>query len=108
MFKGFALAAVAGMLAIALVGGILYGVVLLVLAVSWRGELSARGGAITGGLLGFLMAASYDLSQFGTLHHWTLKLTLIEPFIAMTTVAAAGAVVGVVLGRSKASAARRA
>jgi hypothetical protein len=122
------------MLTIAVVGGLLYGVVfsgffrasivdpgvmrdppgfgwialshvpfgiLLALVVSWRGDLSARGGAVTGGLLGFLMAASYDLSQFGTLRHWTLRLTLVEPFISMTTVAAAGAVVSLVLRRRK-------
>jgi len=135
MSRRFILAAVAGMLTIAVVGGLLYGVVfssffranvldlsamrnppgfgwialshipfgiLLALVVSWRGALSARGGAVTGALLGFLMAASYDLSQFGTVRHWTLRLTLAEPFIAMAMVAIAGAVVGVVLSRSKA------
>jgi hypothetical protein len=99
MNRHFVLAALAGMLTIAVVGGLLYGVVfatffrsnilaievmkrppafawialshvpfglLLALVVSWRGHLSARGGAVAGGLLGFLMAASYDLSQFGT------------------------------------------
>lgn len=135
MDRRFILAALAGMLTIAVVGGLLYGVVfsgffkanildlnvmrsppgfvwialshvpfgiLLVLAVSWRGELTMRGGAVAGSLLGFLMAASYDLSQFGTLRHWTLQLTLVEPFIAMTMVAIAGAVVGAVLRKSKA------
>lgn len=133
MDKRFILAALAGMIAIAVVGGLLYGVafssffranivdlnvmrsppgftwialshlpfgLLLALTVSWRGELSARGGAITGAMLGFLMSASYDLSQFGTLRHWTLELTLVEPFIAMVMVAAAGAIVGAILGRS--------
>lgn len=137
MNRRFILAALAGMLTIAVVGGLLYGVVfasffkanivdlsvmrkppdfawialshvpfgiLLALVISWRGELSTRGGAVTGGLLGLLMAASYDLSQFGTLRHWTLQLTLVEPFIAMTMVAIAGAVVGSVLGKSKANA----
>ena len=134
MDKRFMLAALAGMLTIAVVGGLLYGVVfssffkanildlsvmrsppgfawialshvpfgiLLVLAVSWRGELSMRGGAVTGGLVGFLMAASYDLSQFGTLRHWTLQLTLVEPFMAMAMVATAGAVVGAILRTPK-------
>ena len=136
MSRRFILAAIAGMLTIAVVGGLLYGVVfssffranivdlsvmrnppgfawialsdipfgiLLALVVSWRGELSARGGAVAGALLGFLMAASYDLSQFGTMRHWTLQLTLAEPFIAMAMVAIAGAVVGVVMRRSKAN-----
>src|SRR5262245_1278513 len=101
------------MLTIAVVGGVLYGVifadffrsnvaltamktppgfawvalshvpfgVLLTLAVWWRGVLSARGGAVTGGILGFLMAATYDLAQYGTTTLWTLRLTLIEPLI---------------------------
>jgi uncharacterized membrane protein len=130
MDKRFLLATLAGMLTIAVVGGLLYGVVLssffrgnildlsvmksppgfawialshvpfgilLTLVVYWRGELSLRGGAVAGGLLGLLMAATYDLSQFGTLRHWTLQLTLVEPFIAMAMVAIAGAVVGAVL-----------
>jgi uncharacterized membrane protein len=134
MNRRFVLAALAGMVTIAVIGGLLYGVVfaslfranivdldamknppafgwialshvpfgiLLALVVSWRGVLSMRGGAIAGALLGFLMAASYDLSQFGTTRHWTLQLTLVEPFIAMVMVAIAGAVVGFVLGTSK-------
>src|SRR5262245_18581330 len=100
MNKRFILAALAGMLTIAVVGGLLYGVVfasffraniidldvmkrppafawvalshvpfgiLLTLVVRWRGALSMRGGAVTGGLFGLLMAATYDLSQFGTM-----------------------------------------
>ena len=135
MKRQFVLAVLVGMLSIAVVGGLLYGVVfasffrsnilavdvmkrppayawiamshvpfgiLLALVVSWRGHLSARGGAVTGGLLGFLMAASYDLSQFGTTQQWTLQLTLVEPFIAMVMVAVAGAVVGAVLAKDKA------
>jgi uncharacterized membrane protein len=72
--------------------------VLLTLVISWRGATTARGGALTGATLGFLMAASYDLSQYGTTNLWTLKLTLIEPLITMLLVGAAGAVVGMVLG----------
>jgi hypothetical protein len=75
--------------------------ILLALVVSWRGQLSARGGAVTGALLGFLMAASYDLAQFGTAELWTLRLTLLEPFLAMVMVATAGAAVGAVLARGR-------
>jgi hypothetical protein len=134
MTRRFVLAATAGMLTIAVVGGLLYGIafagfirasiadlsimksppgygwialshvpfgVLLALVVRWRGELTARGGAITGALLGFLMAASVDLAQFGTIRHWSLRLTLVEPFITMSMIAAAGAVVGAILQRSQ-------
>lgn len=73
--------------------------VLLTLVVAWRGKTSAQGGALTGAILGFLMAASYDLSQYGTTNLWTLRLTLVEPLLTMVMVAAAGAVVGTVLGR---------
>ena len=136
MTKRFVAAAIAGMLTIAVVGGLLYGVVfasflranivaidvmrnpplfawialshvpfgiLLALVVSWRGVLNVRGGAVAGGVLGLLMAASYDFSQYGTMQHWTLRLTLIEPFITMVMVGAAGAVVAVVLAKGQAS-----
>ncbi|MCI0452552.1 MAG: DUF2177 family protein [Candidatus Latescibacteria bacterium] len=134
MTRRFLLAALAGMVAIAVFGGVLYGVVfaglfesnmgpatgvmknppdllwvglahvpfglLLTLVLVWRGAPSLRRGALTGAALGFLMAASYDLSQYGTTHLWTLKLTLIEPLITMVMVGAAGAVTGAVLGRT--------
>jgi uncharacterized membrane protein len=133
MGSKFALAALAGMVTLSLVGFLLYGVlfaglfaankgpaigvmksppeflwiglahvpfgVLLTLVVWWRGATSARQGAVTGAMLGFLMAASYDLSQYGTTNLWALNLTLIDPFITAVLVGAAGAVVGRVLGR---------
>ena len=67
--------------------------ILLALVVRWSGALTARDGAVTGALLGFLMAATYDLSQYGTTTLWTLRLTLVEPFITMVMVAVAGALV---------------
>ena len=133
----FMQAALAGMVSIALIGGILYGVVfasffqanvgsaagvmkaspeffwialghvpfgvLLTLVICWRGATSARGGAATGATLGFLMAASYDLSQYGTTNLWNLQLTLVEPFITLVMIGGAGAVVGWVLGREPGS-----
>jgi hypothetical protein len=44
------------------------------------------------------MAASYDLSQYGTTNLWNLRLTLVEPFITLVLIGGAGAVVGWVLG----------
>ena len=75
--------------------------ILLALVVSWRGATSAKGGAVTGATLGFLMAAGYDLSQYGTTNPWTLNLTHVEPFISMVLVGTGGAVVGIVLGRGR-------
>lgn len=71
---------------------------LLTLVVSWRGATSAAAGAVTGAILGFLMAASYDFSQYGTTNAWSLRLTLVEPLISAMLVGGAGAVVGLVLG----------
>ncbi len=76
---------------------------LLTLVVSWRGATSAAAGAVTGAILGFLMAASYDFSQYGTTNGWTLRLTLVEPLISAVLVGGAGAVVGLVLGGKTAS-----
>ena len=75
--------------------------VLLTLVVMWRGQTTARGGALSGAILGFLMAASYDLSQYGTTNLWSLKLTLVEPLITMVMIGIAGAVVGTVLGHAR-------
>ena len=131
MTKRFLAAALAAMLTIAVVGGLLYGVVfpaffranitasvmknppgfawvglshvpfgiLLALVVRWRDNLTPKGGATTGALLGFLMALSYNLSQYGTTTLWTLRLTLVEPFITMVMVATAGAVVAMILAK---------
>ena len=128
MTKRFLVATLAGMVTIAVVGGLLYGVVfagffqrnvdvavmrnppalvwialshipfgiLLALVVRWRGVLTPGGGAVTGGILGLLMASSYNLSHYGTTTLWTLRLTLLEPFITMVMVAVAGAVVAAV------------
>jgi len=74
--------------------------VLLALVIKWRGATSMGGGAVTGAILGLLMAASYDLSQYGTTHIWALKVTLIDPLITMGMVGASGALVGLALGRS--------
>ena len=71
---------------------------LLTLVVRWRGANSPVAGARTGAVLGFLMAAGYDFAQYGTTNLWTLTATLADPFISAALVAAAGAVVGLVLG----------
>ncbi len=53
--------------------------ILLALVVRWRGELSVRGGAIPGALLGSSgLLATHNLAQFGTIRHWTLRLTLVD------------------------------
>ena len=71
--------------------------VLLALLVLWRGDCSAVGGLVTGAILGFLMAAGYDLSQYGTTNLWSLRLTLLDPFLSVVMTAVAGSVVGMVL-----------
>lgn len=72
--------------------------VLVALMVRWRGKLTLRGGAEAGALLGLLMAIGYDFAQFGTSHLWTLRATLVDPFLSAALVSCAGAVAGWILG----------
>ena len=78
---------------------------LLTLVVSWRGDLTFRGGAQTGAILGFLMAVGYDFSQYGTTHLWTLQATLVDPFVTAVLVGLPGGVAGSILGRGRDAAA---
>lgn len=95
MSKRFITAAAAGSVTMLLVG---FGF-LVTLIVSWRGATSFANGAWTGAILGFLMAIGYDFAQYGTSNIWTLKATLLDPFITAVLVVSAGGVIGFVLGR---------
>ena len=76
--------------------------ILVTLVISWRGATSFASGAWTGALFGFLMAIGYDFAQYGTSNLWSLKATLLDPFITAVLVASAGGVIGFVLGRGAA------
>lgn len=133
MLKRFIAAAIAGSVAMLLVGFLLYGFVfaglfregaltmpgvmkqspeilwivagqvgfgiLVTLVISWRGATSFTDGALTGALFGFLMAIGYDFAQYGTSNLWSLKATLLDPFITALLIGSAGGVIGFVLGR---------
>lgn len=73
--------------------------ILITLVISWRGAASFTGGAVTGAIFGFLMAIGYDFAQYGTSNLWTLKATLLDPFVTAILVGSAGGVIGLVLGR---------
>ncbi len=73
---------------------------LLTTVLAWRGATTPSEGATGGAILGFLMASSYNLSQYGTTHLWTLTSTLLDPFVTALLVGSAGAVVGCVLGKT--------
>jgi uncharacterized membrane protein len=73
--------------------------ILVTLVVSWRGAASFANGAWTGAMFGFLMAIGYDFAQYGTSNLWSLKATLLDPFITAVLVGSAGGVIGFVLGR---------
>ncbi len=81
-----------------IVAGQLGFAMLLTLVIHWRGATSWAAGAVTGVIVGFLMAVGYDFAQFGTTTLWTLTATLADPFISAALVAVGGAVVGLVLG----------
>lgn len=75
VLRNFIAAAVAGSVTMLLVGFLLYGIV-----------------------FSFLMAIGYGLAQFGTSHLWTLKATLVDPFITAVLAGSAGGMIGTVLG----------
>lgn len=72
--------------------------VFVALVVSWRNATSFVSGATTGMIVGFLMAVGYDFAQYGTSNLWTLKATLLDPFITALLVGSGGGVIGLVLG----------
>ena len=74
--------------------------ILLTLVISWRGAPSFAMGVGTGATLGFLMAVGYDFAQYGTSHLWSLKATLVDPFLTAVLVGSAGGVIGFILGRN--------
>lgn len=80
---------------------------LLALVIRWRGREDLFGGAVTGALLGFLMAVGYDFAQYGTSNLWTLRATLVDPFVSALLVGSSGAVTGWVLGGRPGPAAER-
>lgn len=80
---------------------------LLALMIRWRGATTLRGGAETGAILGFLMAAGYDFAQYGTSNLWTATATLVDPLISAVLVASAGATIGFLLGRGNPPPTRR-
>jgi uncharacterized membrane protein len=82
-----------------LAGQIGFGI-LVTLVVSWRSATSFADGAWTGAVFGFLMAIGYDFAQYGTSNLWTLKATLLDPFISAVLVGSAGGMIGFVLGRN--------
>lgn len=73
--------------------------ILVTLIVSWRGATSFVDGGRTGAIFGFLMAIGYDFAQYGTSNLWTLKATLLDPFITAVLVGSAASVIGFVLSR---------
>lgn len=73
--------------------------ILVTLIVSWRGATSFVDGGRTGAIFGFLMAIGYDFAQYGMSNLWTLKATLLDPFITAVLVGSAASVIGFVLSR---------
>ena len=73
---------------------------LLTLAISkWGNSTSLAGGAKVGALFGLLFALGFDLTMYGTTNIQNMTATLVDPIVSMVVVAAAGAMIGMVLGR---------
>ena len=79
---------------------------LLTLAIGkWGNSTSTVGGAKVGALFGLLIAASVDLTIYGTTNVQNLTVTLVDPIFGTLLTAVTGAVVGMVLGWGKSASA---
>lgn len=71
----------------------------LALVLGWKGATDVASGAKAGAIVGFLLSLGYGLTMYATSNTWNLSATLVDPFISLVLFGAAGAVVGLLLGK---------
>lgn len=90
------------------VGNLAFGA-LLALCITNRSMLpTIASGLMTGAVVGLLVWLGVDFTFYGYQSRWTFGLTLVDPLLAGTQMAIAGAVIAAVLARVPRSAAIRA
>lgn len=71
----------------------------LATVLGWKGATDAAGGAKAGAKVGALLAVAFGFVTLGTMNLFTLTWALVDIVVAGVLWGAAGAVVGVMLGR---------
>lgn len=72
---------------------------LLALILGWAGATSPAAGLKIGAVFGLLNGFGIGLTQYGVMNVSNLTATIVDPFVQAVLFGAAGAVVGMMLGR---------
>lgn len=71
----------------------------LATVLGWKGATDAATGAKAGAKIGALLSVAFGFVMLGTMNLFTLTWAIVDVFVAAVLWGAAGAVVGVMLGR---------
>ncbi len=71
----------------------------LATVLSWKGATDAQGGAMGGAKVGALLAVAFGFMMLGTMNVSTLTWAIVDVVVSVVLWGAAGAVVGIMLGR---------
>ncbi|MDX1393830.1 MAG: hypothetical protein R3195_05545 [Gemmatimonadota bacterium] len=72
---------------------------LIALVLGWKGATDTGSGAKTAAFFGLVLSLGYGLTMLGTTNISNLTATLVDPFVAVIQFGAAGAVIGMMLGK---------
>lgn len=86
------------------VGNIFWGLLFAYIFGTWAGIKTFSTGAVAGAIIGFLMAAAFDLIMLGTTNIMTTTGALVDIVVSTVMSAVVGGVVGWWLGRGTAAA----
>lgn len=81
-------------------GQLVWGALLTVVLGNWAGVSAAGTGLKAGATVGLLFILGFDLTLYGVTNLSNLTATLVDPILSMVQFAGAGAVIGVVLGKT--------
>jgi len=81
--------------------GQIVGAALLTLVLGWRGVTDVATGLKTGAVFGLLMGLAVDATMYATANISNLTATLVDPVLVAIQMGLAGAVIGMMLGRSE-------
>ena len=85
------------------VGQLVFAAFLTVVVGSWAGASTASAGFKAGAIVGILIGLGWDLTLYATTNIFNLTAALVDPVLVAIQVSIASAVIGMVLGRTKAT-----
>jgi hypothetical protein len=82
-------------------GQLMFGVFLAVAIGKWAGLAGAGAGLRIGAITGLLLGFAVDLTMFGVTHLANITATLVDPFLLAVQLGIGGAVVGMMLQKTR-------